>query len=295
MAMSTHVRSVPLAFDAPKPSYPAQSGPCDPIGISLRTQLQNYRYISLLWTFTVAAPGAPGVIAANTQRTALVEGFDDIGTSAGWGPTIKLTQQQTNLFANGSLNNAKDGAFIGRSLGIGVQRAFVYDETTGARTYSDITDKYADRAARALLESLSMSLIQKDEGTVLFAALPFHWPGAQQVSEDNYATTNKALGANILLPLGRDYVFMDDNKGSQNTVLFNNATPLNLASDPAEPIPAGFSVPVNFFIYGDVVSVETACEVAPTRSASDMLATVDGLMARGWTQAQIAEFMRSAR
>jgi len=292
---TSEVPDVPFAFDPVKTRYPRTSGPCDPIGLSLRTQLQELRYVSLLWTWDTVAVAGFGTIAKDTSRTALAEGVEDIGTLAGWGASVKLSQQQTNLYSNGSLNNTTDGAFIGRAIGIGMQRGFVYDATTGQRTYSDATDRYTARAARVLLESLSMTIVQKDEGTALYLGNPYHWPGAQQVAEELYPTTDKALGANIILPLARDYVFMDDNKGSMNKVTFNADTAIALASDPAEPIPAGFSVPMNFFVYGGVIAIETACDVPAVkggRSAVDEMAVIDGLKARGWSTAEITEYMR---
>ena len=288
---TSNVPQVPFAFNPVKDNYPRCSGPCDTVGISLRTQLQGLRYESLLFTFDIVTVPGFGTIAKGTRRTALAEGFGDIGTNAGWGATITLTQQQTNLYPSGSLNNSLDGAFVGRSIGVGVQRGFIYDPATGSRTYTQATEQYSALAARALLEGLSTTIIQKDEGTALFLGLPYHWPGAQQVSEELFPTVDKALGANIILPLERDYVFMDDNKGSMNNVTFDADSLLSIASDPALPIPAGFSIPINFFVYGGIIAASTACETSKKervkRTVQEELALMDGLKARGLTNEEI--------
>lgn len=283
------VAPVPLAFA--RPLEPQANGPCDPIGLSARVQLQLQRYAKALFTFTVAAPGADAVLAANELRTLFSKGIEDVGDEMGWGSTIKLTQQQTNLFPNGSLNNALNGAYYGRSIGVAVERPFVYDPATGGRTYSEVTDSYAPRAGRALLEALSTTIVQRDAGTLLLLGNPYHWPGANQVTEEQFPTADKALGASIILPLGRDYLFMDDNKGSQNQIILRNDFPLTLESDPVTPIPAGFSVPIMVSIYGQIIAASEACGTQPQGGATSVAQQARELAALGYSREQIAQML----
>lgn len=280
--LSTAVAPVPFAWRTPQETYKGVSGPCDTSGKFMRTQLQEVRYGVQLWTFAVAAPGAPGIVAAGTQRRTFAEGIGDVGVNLGWG-TPPLSQQQTNAYPNGSLNNAKEGAFVARSIAFTAQRAFLYDAATGTRLYSDLVDQYGARAARALLEALEFSMLQRDNNVSLNIGPPYLWPSPQQVVEDTYPTTDKANGPAVMLPLNRDYVFIDDNQGSQNFLVGLAATPIVIDSDPAAQLPATFSVPIFTAVYGDVMSVGEACDVVVGAGAS---AEIDKLMAKGLTAAQ---------
>ena len=282
---------VPFAWRTPLDTYTRMSGPCDTSGQFMRTQLQEVRYGVQLWTFTVSAPGSNGIIAAGTQRRTFSEGIGDVGTNLGWG-TPALSQQQTNAYPKGSLNNAKEGAFVARTIGFGVQRAFNYDATTGERFYSDVTDRYAARAARALLETIEFSMLQRDNNVSLNIGPGYLWPSPQQIVECNYPTTDKANGAAIMLPLRRDYVFIDDNQGSQNFLVGVANTQITLDSDPAQPIEATFSVPIFTAVYGDVMSVGAACDAVVGSGAS---AEVDRLLAKGFTPQQAYEMMTGKR
>lgn len=278
---------VPFAWRTPLDTYKGVSGPCDTSGKFMRTQLQEVRYGVQLWTFTVAAPGADAVIAAGTQRRTFAEGIGDVGVNLGWG-TPALSQQQTNAYPNGSLNNAKEGAFVGRSIGFTVQRAFNYNAATGERFYSDVTDAYAARAARALLETLEFSMLQRDNNVSLNIGPAYLWPSPQQVVECDYPTTDKANGAAIMLPLRRDYVFIDDNQGSQNFLVGLAATQVTLDSDPAQPVEATFSVPIFTAVYGEVMSVSAACDVAIGSGAGQ---AADELIRKGFTPQQAYEIL----
>ena len=198
--LSTAVAPVPFAWRTPQETYKGVSGPCDTSGKFMRTQLQEVRYGVQLWTFAVAAPGAPGIVAAGTQRRTFAEVIGDVGVNLGWG-TPPLSQQQTNAYPNGSLNNAKEGAFVARSIAFTAQRAFLYDAATGTRLYSDLVDQSGARAARALLEALEFSMLQRDNNVSLNIGPPYLWPSPQQVVEDTYPTTDKANGPAVMLPL----------------------------------------------------------------------------------------------
>lgn len=280
----THaVAPVPMAFREPLAVYEQASGPCDVDGEWTRTQLQELRYGIQLWTFTVAAPGADAIIAAGTERRTFAEGIQDVGTNLGWGTPV-LTQAQTNLYPNGSLNNSQDGAFVARSLGFGIQRPFVYNSTTGERTFSDVVDAYAAQAARALAEAVEFSMLQRDNNLSLNIGLAQLWPGAQQIKECAYPTINEPLGAAAILPLRRDYIFVDDNQGSQNFLVGSVARQIRIVSDPANPIPAGFSVPIFTAVYGEVMSQGEAC--AATKSGKkSIVEQVRELVAMGYSLA----------
>lgn len=284
----------PFMFRSPASVYRGVNGPCDTSGEFMRTQLQEVRYAIQLWTFAVAGAGADGLIAAGTQRRSFSEGIGDNGVNLGWGGTIALSQQQTNAFPNGSLNNARSGAFVGRSLGFGVSRPFVFDSATGERTYSPTTDAYGARAARALIETIEYSLLQRDNNVSLNVGPPQLWPGVHQVAESNtaaIATLDAPNGAAIMLPLRREYVFIDDNQGSQNFLVGLANTQIRLVSDPADPLPAGFSVPVWTAVYGDVASIDQACDIigGGGKSRADQARE---LLSAGFTPSQIVEMMR---
>lgn len=283
------IAPVPFAFRAPRETYKSRPGPCDDEGIDSRVQLQEFRYAIQLWTFNVAAPGADGLLAPGTRRQSFAEGVGDAGTELGWG-TPPLTQAQVNLFPQGSLNNADNGAFIGRALGVSLLRPFVYNATTGERTYSELTDSYAERAGRALLESLELSMFQRDNETTLYLGLPQHWPGAHQLSQCDYPTLNNPNGPMAAFPLRRDYVFIDDNKGSQNYLIGTVARQVRLTSDPANQLPAGFSLPVMTEVYGEIVSRMEACDT-PSR-AGGIADTVAALIRSGLTPQQAYELAR---
>jgi hypothetical protein len=277
---------VPFAFKAPSQNYKRKSGPCDNLGEDSRTQLQQFRYAWQLWTFAVAAPGADGLIAAGTQRQSFLEGVGEVGTSLGWGTPV-LSQTQTNLFPQGSFNNSLDGAFIGRSLGLSLGRPFIYDATTGERTYSELVDSYAIRAGRALLECMELTMFQRDNAVSLYLGQPQHWPGAHQLVECDYATLNKPNGPLAMMPLRYDYLFVDDNRGSQNHLIGNVPRQIRLISDPAAPLLAGFSIPVLTEVYGDIVSKLAACDVAGSSTpATDRANALIRLMDRGLTKAE---------
>lgn len=286
--MQSGAKPVPFAFESPKEIYQKTSGPCDVDGEFMRTQLQEIRYAMQLWTLTVAAPGAAGVLAAGTERRSFAEGIGDAGTNLGWGTPV-LTQAQTNLYPNGSLNNAKNGAFVARSIGFSVQRPFTYNATTGERIYNGVVDQYAARVARGLIEALEFSMLQRDNNVSLNIGLAQLWPGAQQVSECGYPTLDKPNGAAIILPLRREYVFIDDNQGSQNFLVGRNERLLTFDSDPAAAIVAGFSVPILTAVYGDVMSVTEACAAVGGKSMADEVAK---LVASGLTPAQAYELLR---
>lgn len=289
-AISALMSPIPFAFRAPRDSYKRMPGPCDEEGLDSRVQLQEMRYAIQLWTFGVAAPGNDAIIAAGTRRQSFVEGVGDAGTELGWGTPV-LTQAQCNLFPQGSLNNADNGAFVGRSIGLSLLRPFVYNSTTGERTYSELVDSYAERAGRALLESLELSMFQRDNETTLYLGLPQHWPGAHQLVQCDYATLNKANGALAMFPLRRDYVFIDDNKGSQNYLIGTVARQLTIDSDPADPIPAGFSIPVMTEVYGEIVSRMEACDVPGSKSSKAQ--EVKELIAAGLSPAQAYDLVRA--
>lgn len=278
---------VPFAWKPPLDLYKGVSGPCDTSGKFMRTQLQEVRYGVQLWTFGVASPGANGIIAATTQRRTFAEGIGDVGANLGWGTPV-LSQAQTNAYPNGSLNNAKEGAFVARSIAFGVQRAFIYNATTGERTYNANADAYGARAARALLESLEYSMLQRDNNVSLNIGLPYLWPSPQQVVECDYPTTDKANGAAIMLPLNKDYVFIDDNQGSQNFLVGLANTQVTLTSDPANPIVSGFSVPIFTAVYGEVMSVAAACDVTVGSGAG---AEAERLIAKGYTPQQAYDIL----
>lgn len=273
---------VPYAWRSPQDIYEGVSGPCDTSGKFSRTQLQEIRYGVQLWTFTVGSPGADGVIAAGTQRRTFAEGIGDVGANLGWGTPV-LSQAQTNAYPNGSLNNAKEGAFVARSIGFGVQRGFVYNSTTGERIYSENADFYAARAARALLEALEFSMLQRDNNVSLNIGPGYLWPSPQQVAECAYPTNDKANGANIMLPLRRDYVFIDDNQGSQNFLVGLANTQITVDSDPATPMLAGFSIPIFTAVYGEVMTVSAACDAVAGKGAAQ---EAQALIQQGFSPAQ---------
>lgn len=282
---------VPFAFKSPSASYKRKSGPCDNQGEDSRAQLQQFRYAIQLWTFNVAAPGADGLIAAGTRRQSFLEGVGETGTQLGWGAPA-LTQAQCNLFPQGSLNNSTDGAFIGRALGVGLLRPFIYDPVSGERTYNELVDSYAIRAGRALLENLEMTMFQRDNSVSLYLGMPQHWPGAHQLVECEYATTNKPNGALAMMPLRYDYVFIDDNRGSQNQWISEVARQVRLTSDPAGPLPVGFSIPVLTEVYGDIASKLIACETGSGQSgAMEVVAAVKELMAQGYTREEARQML----
>ena len=287
-AFASASKPMPFAFEAPKDIYQKTSGPCDVDGEFMRTQLQEYRYAVQLWTVTVAAPGADGVIVAGTERRSFAEGVGDAGTNLGWGTPV-LSQAQTNLYPNGSLNNAKNGAFVARSIGFSILRPFTYNATTGERIFNDVVDAYAPRIARGLAEALEFSMLQRDNNVSLNIGLIQHWPGAQQIVEAGYPTVDKANGASIILPLRKEYVFIDDNQGSQNFLVGRANTQLTFTSDPADPIVAGFSVPIMTTVYGDVMSVEAACNTLGGRSMADEAAR---LISQGLTPAQAYDLLK---
>lgn len=282
---------VPFMFRPVLDTYKKVSGPCETSGEFMRTQLQEQRYAVQLWTLA-GGGGANATVAAGTERRSFAEGIGDAGTNLGWG-TPALTQAQTNLYPNGSLNNAKEGAFVARSLGFSIMRPFVYNATTGERQYSPVIDAYAPRVARALLESIEWSMLQRDNNVSLNIGLGQLWPGAQQIKECNFPTMNEPNGANIMLPFRRDYVFIDDNQGSQNFLVGVNSRLLTFVTDPADPIPANYALPIMTSVYGDVMSVAEAC--ATVTGNSSVVAEVDKLLARGFTPAQAYEMITGKR
>jgi hypothetical protein len=284
---ATHVKDVPLSFPQISEPFKGVGGPCDTSGEKNRNQLQEWRYSCLLLTFTA------GSIAAGTTLRAFAEGVGDVGPQAGWGGTIQLSQAQTNLFPAGSLNNAKDGGFVGRTVGFAIGRPFVYTPATGARAYSETTDKYAARAARVIAENAEMSLFQRDDNLALYLGLPFMWPGAQQIVECAFPTFDKALGASILMPLRRDYEFIDDNKGNNSFIDLEFASALTLTSDSAEPVPASYSVPLWCMVYGDVISVSASCDIQKG-SSDDPVAQVERLIGLGYTRDAAMQFVMQA-
>lgn len=281
---------VPFSFRSPQEIYSRTGGACDVAGAYSRTQLQEIRYAIQLWTFTVAAPGADGVIALGTERRSFAEGIDDVGAALGWGTPV-LTQSETNLFPNGSLNNAKDGAFLARSLGFGIQRPFVYNATTGERTFSAVVDAYSPRAMRAVAEALGFTMFQRDNNASLDIGISQLWPGAQQVKECGFATLDEPNGANVILPLRRDYLFVDDNNGSQNFLIGRANRQITLTSDPAQPLPSGFSVPVLTAVYGEPVTWDAACAV---NKVVDVAAQTGALIAQGYSLAEAKEMVMAA-
>jgi len=286
-ARATHVKDVPLSFPQISEPFKGVGGPCDTSGEKSRTQLQEWRYACFLVTFTA------GVITAGTSLRAFAEGVGDVGTLSGWGSTVPLTQAQVNLFPAGSLNNAKDGGFVGRTIGFALGRPFIYTPNTGARAYSETTDKYAARAARVIAENAALSMVQRDDNLSLYLGLPFMWPSAQQIVECSYPTFDKALGASVLMPLRRDYEFIDDNKGNNSFVDLEFASALTLTSDPAEPVPASYSVPLWCMIYGDVIAVSTSCDIQKA-DASDPVAQVERLIGLGYTRDAAMQFVMQA-
>lgn len=284
------IAPVPFSFRTPQEIYSKTGGACDVAGSYSRTQLQEVRYAIQLWTFTVAAPGADGVIALGTERRSFAEGIDDVGAVLGWGaPT--LTQSETNLFPNGSLNNAKDGAFLARSIGFAIQRPFVYNATTGERTFSAAAEAYSPRAMRAIAEALGFALFQRDNDASLNVGLAQLWPSAHQVKECAFATLDEPNGANIILPLRRDYLFVDDNNGSQNFLIGRANRQITLTSDPAQPVPSGFSVPVMTAVYGEPVAFDAACGVG---KGNDPASQTRELVAMGYSLAEAKEMVLAA-
>lgn len=291
--IASSLKPSPLSFMQPRKVFREGSGPCDTSGKNDRNSLQEWRYSKTLWTLGATVAGVAS-ITAGTERIAFSKGVDDVGTDAGWGALV-LSQAETNLFSDGSMNNAGKGMFVGRAMACMVDEAFAYNATVptgGAKQYDQFMRVYSQQFQRLIAESVYMFIKDRDNALERYLGLPQMWPAHSSMTGDGLPTVGSPWGPATLVPLNEDFRFFDDNKGNATQIRLITPRNLQIVEDPANPIPAGFSVALNVMIYGGPVNGEKLCDEEEGDTKEGRLAMMKSLMKDGLSAIDAAKAVK---
>lgn len=242
-------------------------GPCE--NQADRWSAEWFRYSTVAVPFTLAAPGAPLVLAAETELTFFDTGTNQLGDGFGWPQSFS----ETDLAADGAPVKER-WQYLVRAVGFQVLDPYVVSGGAGppatwAKNYDPWIDGYKDRIRRVVMQNLAAQVTFKDGPCTWIMGLLTDYPTPSPMVGAGATSVGAGVGLQNMMPLRRAILAGPrDSIDQMNIQLVGPNAAISLASDSGNPTVSPLSVPVQVHAYGTRVK---ECDVDCVVSVINML------------------------